>query len=193
VDEPQRFHYATRIGFGVSIAGVGEAIAERDLPDGGRVSALRFRSEHPLSLIDAGSGYWRYLPTPEGVRFLTVYDYRTRFGLPGAWVDRLLFRPLMGWATAWSFDRLRLWLEDGISPARSFWLAAVHAVAGSGSAGLLGGTAISWLATGPRSRQAAAPHLMALICATGLALVERRTRDRAPSAGRCLRRPGVAR
>ena len=25
----------------------------------------------------------------------------------------------MGWATAWSFDRLRLWLEEGIDPATS--------------------------------------------------------------------------
>lgn len=31
----------------------------------------------------------------------------------------------MGWATAWSFDRLRLWLERDISPerARANWLA----------------------------------------------------------------------
>jgi hypothetical protein len=31
----------------------------------------------------------------------------------------------MGWATAWSFDRLRLWLEHGITPerARRNWLA----------------------------------------------------------------------
>jgi hypothetical protein len=43
------------------------------------------------------------------VRFLTGYDYGTRFGLPGQVIDRLALRPLLGWATAWSFDRLRLW------------------------------------------------------------------------------------
>lgn len=27
-----------------------------------------------------------------------------------------MFHPLIGWATAWSFDRLRLWIERGIPP-----------------------------------------------------------------------------
>ena len=31
-------------------------------------------------------------------------------------VDRLVWRPLMGWATAWSFDGLRMWLERGVPP-----------------------------------------------------------------------------
>lgn len=35
----------------------------------------------------------------------------------------------MGWATAWSFDRLRLWCERGITPERSRnrWLLEVAA------------------------------------------------------------------
>ena len=37
--------------------------------------------------------------------------------------------PLMGWATAWSFDRLRLWLEEGIDPATSAAQALIHAAA----------------------------------------------------------------
>ena len=41
---PQRFAYTTRLGFGLAIRGGGETIAERDRPDGGRVSALRFWS-----------------------------------------------------------------------------------------------------------------------------------------------------
>ncbi|MFN0090888.1 MAG: hypothetical protein ACKVWR_11560 [Acidimicrobiales bacterium] len=42
------------------------------------------------------------------MRFLTRYDYRPRWGRLGGLVDRWLFRPVFGWATAWSFDRLRL-------------------------------------------------------------------------------------
>ena len=76
-----------------------------------------------------GSGYWQYIPTDNGVRFLTWYDYHTRFGRTGAACDRLLFRPLLGWATAWSFDRLRLWLEDQVVPSQALRDAAVHAIA----------------------------------------------------------------
>lgn len=118
--EPQRFRYATRIGFGLAIAGEGESVGQRDLPDGERVSALKFSSGDARSLIRQGSGYWKYVPAPGGIRFLTWYDYRTRFGAVGAWADRLVFRPLMGWATAWSFDRLRLWLEEGITPEQAW-------------------------------------------------------------------------
>ena len=60
--------------------------------------------------------------------FLTWYDYETRFGWAGRAVDRLLFRPLIGWATAWSFDRLRLWIERGIDPASSLRLSLIHAL-----------------------------------------------------------------
>src|SRR5690606_30812489 len=62
-------------------------------------------------------------------RFLTWYDYRTRFGALGRLFDGAVFRPLMGWATAWSFDRLRLWIEKGIDPALSMQRALAHAVA----------------------------------------------------------------
>lgn len=127
--EPQRFSYATRLGFGLAIRGGGETIAERSRADGGRVSALRFWSASPLSLIREGRGYWSYTPIPGGVRFRTVYDYETRFGPIGRFVDRVLFRPLIGWATAWSFDRLRLWLERGIDPGSSARDALVHGLA----------------------------------------------------------------
>jgi hypothetical protein len=121
--EPQRFRYATRLGFGLRIEGTGESVGEREGASGARTSALTFRSDDAKSLIREGSGYWRYVPTEDGVRFLTQYDYEPRFGLAGRAVDGLLFRPLLGWATAWSFDRLRLWLEDGIPPERSRRLA----------------------------------------------------------------------
>ncbi len=70
------------------------------------------------SLIREGSGYWRYVPVRGGVRFLTGYAYRPRWGCLGRLID-LVFGPLFGWATAWSFDRLRLWLERGVPPERA--------------------------------------------------------------------------
>ena len=125
--EPQRFLYATKIGFGKRIEGGGESTGAHEA-GGVRTSALRFWSEDPLSLIREGSGYWKYEPTDDGVRFLTRYDYTVRFGLPGRLFDRAVFRPLMWWATAWSFDRLRLWLEEGASPERSRRAAAGYAL-----------------------------------------------------------------
>jgi hypothetical protein len=114
--EAQKFLYSTRVGAGLRIAGEGESTGERDDVSGRRTSALKFWSKDPKSLIEFGSGYWQYVPGEGGIRFLTSYDYRTRFGGLGRIVDRLAFRPLIGWATAWSFDRLRLWIERGIPP-----------------------------------------------------------------------------
>ena len=128
-DEPQRFRYETRVGFGLRIRGAGESTGRRDGPAGERTSALRFWSADPKSLIREGRGSWRYVPTADGIRFLTWYDYGTRFGVAGRIVDGLVFRPLMGWATAWSFDRLRLWIEQGIDPRRSMQQSLVHAAA----------------------------------------------------------------
>jgi hypothetical protein len=124
--EPQRFLYTTQIGFGVKVSGEGESTGTRHAADGRRTSALRFWSDHPLSLIKAGSGYWKYIPHGEKIRFLTWYDYRVRFGAPGRLLDRFIFRPLLGWATAWSFDALRLWLERGLPPALSIRRALIH-------------------------------------------------------------------
>lgn len=126
--QPQRFLYATRIGFGLNIRGEGESVGSHDGPRG-RASALKFWSDDPKSLIREGSGYWKYVPTPDGIRFLTGYDYRTRFGWCGSLFDQLIFRPLIGWATAWSFDRLRLWIERGVDPAVSMQRSIIHAVA----------------------------------------------------------------
>jgi hypothetical protein len=53
----------------------------------------------------------------------------TRFGPLGQAVDALVFRPLIGWATAWSFDRLRLWIERGLDPAVTWRYALVHGLA----------------------------------------------------------------
>jgi uncharacterized membrane protein YphA (DoxX/SURF4 family) len=127
--DPQRFRYTTRIGCGLEVNGEGETVGQRTSGDGGASSALRFGSAEPVSIIRDGSGYWKYLPTADGIRFLTWYDYRTRFGALGAVFDRLVFRPLIGWATAWSFDRLRLWLEERIDPAQAMRQAMIHVIA----------------------------------------------------------------
>lgn len=126
--EPQRFLYETRIGLGLAVRGEGETVGTWE-KDGARSSALKFGSDDPKSLIRTGAGYWKYVPTDDGIRFITRYDYQTRFGAAGRAFDAVAFRPLIGWATAWSFDRLRLWLEEGLDPAASAALALVHGVA----------------------------------------------------------------
>ncbi len=120
----QQFLYATRIGFGLGVAGRGESLGTKE-KNGERTSVLKFWSEEWVSLIREGAGFWKYVPTADGIRFFTKYDYQTRHGAPGRWVDRLLFRPLISWATAWSFDCLRLWLERGQAPALSRRLAGL--------------------------------------------------------------------
>src|SRR5215469_8438115 len=47
---------------------------------------------------------------------LTRTDSRAGRRSVGRVTDRFLFRPFLGWATAWSFDRLRVWIEHGIPP-----------------------------------------------------------------------------
>lgn len=128
-ERPQQFRYATRIGFGLAVRGLGETVGETDGASGERTSALKFWSDDWKSLIREGAGYWRYVPTADGLRFFTSYDYRVRFGLPGRAFDRVVFRPLIGWATAWSFDCLRLWIEKGIDPAVSVQRGLIHGVA----------------------------------------------------------------
>lgn len=126
--EPQRFTYASRLG-GLVVDGTGESIGEKPRDDGASSSSLKFRSGHPLAMIEEGSGFWRYVPTDRGIRFYTGYDYQVRWGALGRVIDRLGFRPWIGWATAWSFDRLRLWLEKGQSPESSFaiWVSLMAA------------------------------------------------------------------
>jgi uncharacterized membrane protein YphA (DoxX/SURF4 family) len=126
--QPQRFLYVTRIGFGLAVRGEGSSVGKSE-GSAERSSALKFWSDDRKSLIQDGSGYWKYQEIDGGVRFLTRYGYATRFGIAGSWFDSLVFRPLLGWATAWSFDRLRLWVERGIDPADSLRRSIVHASA----------------------------------------------------------------
>lgn len=117
---PTRFEYARSTPFH-TVRGVGVNIGELERPDGTRTSALRFSTPDRLSPIRAGRGYWRYIPVPGGVRFVTGYDYEAGWG-----VLDIIFRPLLGWATAWSFDRMRIWLEGGPPPERWNGPAAVN-------------------------------------------------------------------
>ncbi|WP_194543441.1 DoxX-like family protein [Paenibacillus sp. JZ16] len=125
----QRFLYKTRIGFGLEVTGSGATKTAVHPKTGKRISVLRFGSDQRSSLIREGSGYWKYQDKGSGgIRFSTQYDYKTRFGLAGAWFDRLLFRPLFGLATAWSFDVLRLWAEKDIPPLATIRKAFIHAL-----------------------------------------------------------------
>ncbi len=54
---------------------------------------------------------------------------RRYFGMLGRVVDAVLFRPLLGWATAWSFDRLRLWVTCDVDPGACRSGNLVHAIA----------------------------------------------------------------
>ncbi|MDK7489040.1 DoxX-like family protein [Bacillus paranthracis] len=126
--ELQKFLYKTKIGFGLEIAGEGESIGEIRKETGERISSLKFWTENQLSLIQIGRGYWKYTPRKEHIHFETQYDYDTRFGRIGNVIDFYMFRPLLGWATAWSFDALKLWLEKGLHPrllirrTMTYWL-----------------------------------------------------------------------
>lgn len=109
-----RFRYELRTPLR-RMVGTGISLGERRRPDGTRTSALRFSPRDRLSPLGDGRGYWRYVPTPNGVRFCTGYDYRPGWGRAA---DAIGIRRLVGWLTAWSFDRLRIWAETGQPPEK---------------------------------------------------------------------------
>jgi hypothetical protein len=98
-----------------TIRGTGISLGERGQRDSARTSALRFTTTDRWSPLRDGRGYWRYLPTDSGVTFITGYDYEPGWG---ATIDRVVMRRFIGWMTAWSFDRLRIWAETGVEPER---------------------------------------------------------------------------
>ena len=103
----QLMDYRTKIGFGVEIKGVGRYLQNSPL----KHSTFEFKSDDWKSLIKIGRGIWQYKPCAEGAYFRTVYDYETNYGILGALIDKILFRPLMQLATEWSFETLRRWCE----------------------------------------------------------------------------------
>jgi hypothetical protein len=180
--QPQRFEYVTHIGFGLSVRGTGETVGERETRNGRRTSALKFWSDDPKSLIAVGSGYWQYLPSDNDVCFLTWYDYQTRFGVAGRIVDRLMFRPLIGWATAWSFDRLRLWIEYDIDPQVALQASITHFLLRTSIAFL--GSIVAFRSQRRSAVQVCGVTLVALLI--GLLWP---VPDHIPTARRCRRRP----
>ncbi|WP_077622852.1 DoxX-like family protein [Sediminibacillus massiliensis] len=119
-NKPQLFSYQTKIGFGLKVEGWGRSIGSFNADDGSRTSSLQFGTDQSVSIIREGRGYWKYEPGRDDITFLTQYTYETNFGIIGKIFDRFLFRPIMGWATALSFDVLKRWLEQGESPASQF-------------------------------------------------------------------------
>lgn len=69
--------------------------------------------------------------TVRGVRVITRVEYAVRQGVIGRAIDRALVRPAIGWAAAWSLDRLRLWIEDGIEPRDAARRALIHLLCGA--------------------------------------------------------------
>jgi hypothetical protein len=116
VDEPQLFTYKTKIGFGMAVEGWGKSVGSHQTDDETRTSSLHFGTDQKFSMIREGKGYWQYKPNQDSIKFLTQYDYEVNFGRMGVLFDKLLFRPLIGWATALSFDVLKRWLEKGETP-----------------------------------------------------------------------------
>ncbi|MBC5637441.1 DoxX-like family protein [Ornithinibacillus sp. BX22] len=120
--KPQEFLYKTNIGFGISVQGWGKSVGSFHAEDGSRTSSLHFGTNQKISIIKEGRGYWKYIPNQQNqsLQFLTQYNYEPSFGKVGRFIDHFLFRPLMGWATALSFDVLKRWMEKEETPASQF-------------------------------------------------------------------------
>ncbi|TYS28585.1 hypothetical protein [Bacillus pumilus] len=115
-EQPQSFLYEKHLGFGLSVTGTG-AYRTRIMDERNeRASSLKFKSSHPLSFIKEGGGYWKYMKTSDHIVFQTQFDYETKEGKGWAWADRILFRPMIGCMTAFSFGALKVWLEKGTHP-----------------------------------------------------------------------------
>ena len=123
-DGAQEFEYALAVGIH-TIRGTGVSLGTKQGRGGECTSALLFDTADRLSPLGKGRGYWRYVPTDDGIRFFTGYDYRPGWGAFGRLFDPLVNRPFVWWLTARSCERLRLWAEDGISPEQTTWVRAL--------------------------------------------------------------------
>ncbi|MEJ5913310.1 hypothetical protein [Pseudokineococcus sp. 1T1Z-3] len=157
------------------VSGEGASTSARRDASGRGTSALRWTVAGALSPLGPGAGWWRYVPQHGRVLFRTGYDYAPGWGRVGPLLDPWLVRPLVGWATAWSFDRLRLWVERDLDPAvardRSLALLLARVVLTLGGAGA---------ALRGRPLLGVAVALLALAAPPPAAV---------PAARRCRRRP----
>ncbi|WP_342468118.1 hypothetical protein NSS78_09620 [Bacillus sp. FSL W8-0920] len=115
-EQPQSFLYEKHLGFGLNVTGTGAYRTRMMDERNERASSLHFKSSHPLSFIKEGSGYWKYMKTSDHIVFQTQFDYKTKEGKGWTWADRILFRPMIGFMTAFSFGALKTWLEKGTHP-----------------------------------------------------------------------------
>lgn len=168
-----------------AIKGTGTSLGHRHRSDGQATSVLKFDTADVLSPIGAGAGYWRYLPTAEGLRFITGYNYQPGMGLLGQALDVRFIRPALGWATAISFDRLRLWAESDLEPqdSRNRWFMD----AGARVAGLVGAAALLRRAHHPRTSAGSALGMTVLGVSAALASWALPAHGSVPRAGRCSR------
>lgn len=191
-DGHSRFRYEFRLPFH-TIAGSGTSLGLKMGADGQATSVLRFSTSNALSPIGAGSGYWRYVPQDQGIRFITGYNYAPGMGAIGRKLDPRIIRPALGWATALSFDRLRLWAESDVDPAlsRNAWLmdAAARTGALAGAALVLRRALAVHVRTGPGKGLPAAASAFALGLALGAFALTFPSHPKVPRAARCLRRP----
>ena len=146
--------YRTNIGLGIEVKGIGKYL-QNNPPSH---STFEFSSSDWKSIITQGRGIWQYDPVPGGTYFKTVYDYKVRYGVLGALIDRLGFRALMQLATEWGFETLRLWCQgdetaiERRKSKRRFARFFVSRLLGRSPAL---GCAISWLGTGQESESRA--------------------------------------
>ena len=120
-DEPQMFTYKRNVPPLFTVEGWGNSTGTFNKEDGTRSSSLHFGTDQWFSPIKEGRGYWKYEPQQRGTTFLTQYDYEANFGSFGKFFDALVFRPIIGWGTALSFDVLKRWLEKGESPHSQYF------------------------------------------------------------------------
>lgn len=180
-----RFRYEFRLPLH-TIRGTGTSLGHRHRTDGHATSVLKFDTADWLSPIGPGSGYWRYIPTDDGLRFITGYNYQPGMGCVGKVLDSRLVRPALGWATAISFDRLRLWAEADLDPrtARHRWFMD----AGLRAGGVLAAAGMFLLAVHKvRAGQPGGAGIAVLGAGAGLAAVALPPHWSVPRAGRGLR------
>ncbi len=164
-----------------TIKGTGTSLGHRQRADGQATSVLKFDTTDPLSPIGPGAGYWRYIPTEDGLRFITGYNYEPGMGLVGKTFDSSIIRPALGWATALSFDRLRLWAESDLEPqtSRNRWMLD----AGARTGGVL--VAVGLLR---RALSNGSPAMAVLSAAAVVIACVAEPHWSVPRAGRCLRK-----